>query len=217
MFDGLRRHLAVWRESWRAENERPKMERRAEEREFLPAAIEILESPASPAGRAVMALIVLFFLLALAWAYFGHIDIVATATGKIIPHSRTKVVQPAGMGVVRAIHVRDGMRVRKGDLLVSLDPTESEADLERIIHEFLAARIVVARLDALCNAKEPLKAFAPPEEATPGMVRTQKDLMQSTLSEFQAKMSVQANELARQRAEYRVVQTTIEKLKSSIP
>lgn len=217
MFEGLRRHIQVWRESWRAENERPKVDRVGVEREFLPAAIEIMETPASPVGRTVMAVIALFFVLALAWAFFGHIDIVATAQGKIIPHSKTKVVQPAEMGVVRAIHVRDGMRVNKGDLLVSLDPTESEADLERIIQEFMAAEVDVARLTALCHSETPLESFTPPSAATVAMVRTQKDLMQSTLSEQTAKLAVQEQELSRQHAEYRVIQTTINKLTNQVP
>jgi hemolysin D len=40
-------------------------------REFLPAALEILETPPSPAGRGVAIAIGLFFLLAVAWAFLG--------------------------------------------------------------------------------------------------------------------------------------------------
>src|SRR6202790_5644034 len=78
---------------------------------FLPAALEIVEAPPSPIGRAIGVTIIALFCLALAWAAFGHIDIVASATGKVIPSGRTKVVQPFETGVVRAIHVRDGQAV----------------------------------------------------------------------------------------------------------
>src|SRR5438477_10944566 len=54
---------------------------RREEREFLPAALEIIETPASPASRAIAATLIAFFLIALAWACLGHIDIIATAQG----------------------------------------------------------------------------------------------------------------------------------------
>ena len=47
---------------------------RRDELEFLPAALEIIETPASPAGRAIGASIILFFLLALAWAMIGHVE-----------------------------------------------------------------------------------------------------------------------------------------------
>ena len=79
--------------------------RREHELAFLPAALEIVETPPSPIGRAIGATIVGFFSLALAWACLSTIDIVATAPGKIIPSGRSKVVQPFEIGVVRVIHV----------------------------------------------------------------------------------------------------------------
>ncbi len=87
--------------------------RRRDEYEFLPAALEIIETPASPVGRAVVFIIIAFFVVALAWAGLGKIDIIATAQGKIMPTGRTKVIQPLETGIVTAIHVRDGDRVRE--------------------------------------------------------------------------------------------------------
>src|SRR5262244_154999 len=87
---------------------------RRAELEFLPAAVEIIETPASPVGRAIAAALIGFFLLALGWACFGQIDIIATAQGKIVPLGRVKVIQPLETGTVPAIHVRDGDRVREG-------------------------------------------------------------------------------------------------------
>src|ERR1044072_896013 len=73
-------------------------------RQFLPAALEILETPASPVGRAIGATIILFFAIAVAWSVFGHVDIIATAQGKIVPTGRTKTIQPLEAGGVSAIH-----------------------------------------------------------------------------------------------------------------
>src|ERR1700719_2958996 len=116
------------------------------ELEFLPAALEIVETPASPAGRAIGGVIILFFILALAWATFGQIEIVATASGKIVPTGRTKIIQPLEIGTVRAINVQEGQTVRAGEVLVELDPTTSGADRNRQAGELLAARLDVARL-----------------------------------------------------------------------
>ena len=66
--------------------------RNRDELAFLPAAIEVVETPPSPIGRAVGVTIIAMFCLALAWATFGKIDIIASATGKIIPSGRTKVI-----------------------------------------------------------------------------------------------------------------------------
>ena len=75
--------------------------RRREELAFLPAALEIVETPPSPIGRAIGAAIILLFCAALVWAWWGTIDIVASATGKILPGGRVKVIQPFETGVVR--------------------------------------------------------------------------------------------------------------------
>src|SRR5215469_8302178 len=82
--------------------------RQSHELEFLPAALEIVETPPSPAGRAIGATVILFFAAAIAWASFSQIDIISTATGKIVPTGRVKMIQPFDTGVVRVVHVRDG-------------------------------------------------------------------------------------------------------------
>src|SRR5438093_12942175 len=87
-------------------------QRRAEELAFLPAALEIVETPPSPIGRAIAATLIVLFCAALGWAWWGTIDIVASASGKIVPGGRSKVIQPFETGVVRAIRVSDGQAVK---------------------------------------------------------------------------------------------------------
>jgi hypothetical protein len=62
----------------------PKAVRRdRDELAFLPAALEIVETPPSPTGRAIGVTIIALFCLALGWAAFGKIDIVASAPADI--------------------------------------------------------------------------------------------------------------------------------------
>ena len=89
-------------------------ERRGEELAFLPAALEIVETPPSPIGRTIGFTIILLFCAALVWAWWGTIDIVASAAGKIVPSGRTKVIQPFETGLVRSIRVQDGQAVKSG-------------------------------------------------------------------------------------------------------
>src|SRR3977135_1611010 len=119
---------------------------------FLPAALEIVEAPPSPIGRAIGLTLIALFCLALAWAVFGHIDIVASATGKGIPSGRTKVVQPFETGVVRAIHVRDGQSVKAGDVLIELDPTMTGAELGHLKSDLNPAQMDMARVGAALAA-----------------------------------------------------------------
>jgi len=123
-------------------------QRRREELAFLPAALEIVETPPSPVGRAIAATIILLFCAALVWAWWGTIDIVASATGKVVPSGRTKVVQPFETGVVRSIRVQDGQAVKAGDVLIELDPTVNAADRDHMRSDLVAERINIARLRA---------------------------------------------------------------------
>src|ERR1700722_16830853 len=123
---------------------------------FLPAALEIAETPPSPVGRAVGGTIIAIFCVALAWATFGKVDIVTTANGKIIPSGRTKLIQPLEARVVRAILVHDGQQVRAGESLIELDPTMTTAERDRVKGDIGTAQLDVARLRAALSEGDPL-------------------------------------------------------------
>src|SRR5689334_7022617 len=76
--------------------------------EFLPAVLEIEESPPSPVGRTVTWTIINVFAVAVLWAAFSTVDIIAVAQGKIIPNDYSKVIQPLESAVISAIHVQNG-------------------------------------------------------------------------------------------------------------
>src|SRR5258708_1570936 len=118
----------------------------ADQTAFLPAALEIVDTPASPAGRAVALVIIAIFCVSLAWASLGKIDIVASASGKIVPSGGTKVIQPFETGIVRAIHVRDGQHVNAGEVLIELDPTINESERNHFQADLTAAKLEIARL-----------------------------------------------------------------------
>src|SRR5947207_15865509 len=152
--------------------------RRDHELAFLPAALEIVETPPSPVGRAIGATIIAVFVLALAWACVGTVDIVATAPGKIIPSGRSKIIQPFEIGVVRAIRVHDGDIVKAGQVLIELDPTINAAEREHLQNDLVAAELDIARLRAaLADSPDPLTAFEPPAGANPALVATQRQYL----------------------------------------
>lgn len=99
-----------------------------QDKEFLPAALEILESPPSPISSALILLICGMVITALIWSYFGHIDIMAEAQGKIQPVGRIKIIQPLETGKVQALKVTNGQHVSAGDVLVQLENAEVVAD-----------------------------------------------------------------------------------------
>ena len=173
-----------WR-SWR-----PLAASRGAELEFLPAALEIVETPASPIGRAIGYTIILFFVAALSWAWVGRVDIIATAPGKVVPTGRVKIVQPFDSGVVRAIHVQEGQRVKAGQVLVELDPTISTAERDRLAKDLKLAQIEAARLRALTGAgDDPLAAFIAPPGTAGAEFELARQLLASQAAEHRAQLA----------------------------
>jgi len=199
----------------------PKKEiiRRSEsELAFLPAALEIVETPPSPIGRAIGVTVICLFCLALAWASFGTVDIVAAAPGKIIPTGRTKVIQPFETGVVRAIHVRDGQSVKAGDLLIELDPTISGAELGHLKSDLASADLEVARLRAgLSGNANPLDSFNPPDGAPPALVEMNRQFLISQTAEQRAKIAAIDGQLSQKEAERATTAATIAKIEATMP
>ena len=115
------------------------------DREFLPAALELLETPPSPVRVAGIWLICAAFAVSLLWSYFGKLDIHAIAQGRIQPSGRTKVVQTLEPGKVVAIAVENGAKVKANDVLLELDPTETGADRDAQTRDLESARAESAR------------------------------------------------------------------------
>jgi hemolysin D len=192
--------------------------RRVEETAFLPAALEITETPPSPIGRAIALALMLMVCAALAWSVWGTIDIVASATGKVVSSGRSKVVQPFETGVVRAIHVQDGQAVKSGDVLIELDPTVNAAERDRLHDDLMAERLNVARLRAaLASGEDSSADLVPPADADPLLLATQRQLLASQVSEHRAKLAALSRQEAQKEAEHQTIAATIHKLDALLP
>ena len=181
--------------------------------EFLPAALEIIETPASPVGRAIAGTIIAFAAIAVAWSCFGEVDIIATAQGRIIPTGKSKVIQPFDTGVVRRIAVADGASVRKGDVLVELDPTTDTSDETRLAFALAQDQLDLARLHALLDGA----TFAPPADASPRLALTASHQMTEQATEHRAKLDNLDKQIAQKRAESREIKAGIDKIAADLP
>lgn len=187
-----------------AATKRPALNR--DEREFQAAAIEILETPASPAARIFAAAIMVFATGALAWSWFGRIDTYATVQGKLIPIGKVQVIEPLITGTVRALHVRTGAHVSAGDVLVELDPSEYAAERQKLSGNLAAAEVSRARLGAVVAAvaegRPSAEAnFVAPAGVPAALVELQLRQMRQSLAAYQAEQASLEAAIAQKRVE----------------
>jgi hemolysin D len=198
----------------------PPLRRTRDEMAFLPAALEILDTPASPLGRAIGGTIIGFFCMALIWSIVSRVDIVATATGKVVPTGNVKVLQPLESGMVTAIHVQDGDHVVEGQVLVELDAKGLRAERDKIADRLLQSQLEAAQLKALKAGIENGDAailFTPPSSALLSMIERARSAVAARDNAQSAKCAGLARQIAGKSAEAEEITATIGKLQASLP
>jgi len=104
--------------------------------------------PESPRPRAVLYVLLCILTASVLAVFFGRMDVVAVAPGKLVPMSLLKVVQPADAGVIREILVREGVAVTAGEVMFRMDARLSEADQRILATELALRRLQLRRIEA---------------------------------------------------------------------
>ncbi|PKM07740.1 MAG: hemolysin secretion protein D [Gammaproteobacteria bacterium HGW-Gammaproteobacteria-4] len=210
--DFLARYRKVFTAAWAVRAQLDPPQRSADELAFLPAHLELTDTPASPTARWLIRIIIAFFCVALLWATLGMLDIVAVAPGKIVVGSRTKIVQPAETGVVTRIWVRDGQLVKRGELLIELDATGTGADHAKADDALIDARLALLRLSALARAMDTGEAphLEPDPSLPPERVQAEQALASSVAAAFRVRVHNLQATLAQRRAELHTIQSLIQ-------
>jgi hemolysin D len=183
------------------------------DREFLPAALELLETPPAPLRLAAIVFVCVAFTTSLAWGYFGYLDIHAVAPGRIQPSGRSKTVQPLEPGRIVQIAVENGSDVKAGDVLLELDPTETGADQEAQARELDSMRAEAERRRAAIAAAMDARFEPPPISFPPGTSEPTQRREMSVIAAELGQIAASRASLQAQHAEHRATQ---ERLVASI-
>ncbi len=226
MADLASRYAQAFRAAWARRRELAPSDRTPLERQFLPAALEILETPAPALPRAIAWTIVAALVLAIAWSVVGRVDVVAVAPGKIVAAGKTKVIQPAETGVIKRIAVADGQSVRAGEVLIELEAAAmaTAAEAARIRQALVALRLEAARHDALARVSDGVGA---PQLEDPGknlpdafptaFVEAEVRAMSSQYQEHRARLAALDAEIAKRAAELGSSRELAAKLAQTVP
>ena len=181
--------------------------------EFLAPALEVLETPPSPVRMALILIICAFVVGALGWAWFGRIDIIAVAQGKIQPTGRVKVIEPLETGRVRAIDAVNGRHVHTGDVLVEFDPSEALADEKAAADGLASLRAEIVRRKAALAAAaarrfEPSPPIAWDDGASPPLREREDAVLAADLGQLSAQLaSIEAQRQQKQAERDQLVKT----------
>lgn len=213
------RYAEVFRHAWSIRRELDAPRRTAYEAEFLPAHLEIADTPVHPAPLWAMRVIAILVVVVTLLALFGHLDIIAVAHGKLVPNVRVKVIQPAVTGVVRRILVQNGSHVTAGQVLVELDPTQAAADTDKASSARWEARLAAARAQALLIAQTNNKtpAVEGVSEAPLDRQRAVQAYASAVYGEYRNKLASLHAQLDQRTAELGTVRDEINKLQVTSP
>lgn len=181
--------------------------------DFAPRLLAIQESPPARLPRAVALCTAVLFLLLLAWSFFGKLDIVASAQGKLVPQTYVKVVQPADAGIVHEILVREGDLVLSGQVLMRMDTRLARADEASLRSDLALKSLQLRRIDAELAGTVLERQASDPEH-----------LFQQVLAQYRERRQVLHTALAQQqeglnraRHEYESAREVLSKLEEITP
>ena len=184
-------------------------EEREKETEFLPAILEVTETPPSPTGRLVMWSVLVLIVVALVWSFLGHINEVAVAAGKVIPSGQIKTIQVKNKGIIKEINVEEGQLVQEGDVLVVLDPTTTSADYDSLKKRAAYYKLDIQRLTAELTQQP----FTPEED--PDLeahdLAAEMALYQSRTSDYRTQRQSREDIIAQRIARLQATQASYEK------
>lgn len=194
----------------------------AQAHDFAPDLLTVQLSPPSRLPRTVVLGLTALVGGLLVWSFLAELNIVATAQGRLVPISYTKVVQPAEAGVVSDILVKDGDAVKAGQVLLRLDARLSQNDLQAQGQDVAIKRMTLVRIAAELagadapNQKAPL--FAPQAGiGSPALSAQFQAQFQARRQAFQDALAQELQSLEKARAERSAGEQVYSKLKQTLP
>jgi hemolysin D len=172
--------------------------------EFQPDAIEIEEAPPPRMAfymlYALLSCLIVFGL----WASFAEVDRIVASRGKVTSSSANVVLQPLETSVIRKIEVKSGDVVHKGDLLVTLDPTFTNADLNDLGDKQRSYQAEIDRLEhEIEGTTYPLTPSPNADE------QLQYDLYQRRMASYREQVTSYEQEIERARSQFASAESDI--------
>ncbi|WP_269930740.1 HlyD family type I secretion periplasmic adaptor subunit [Aminobacter sp. HY435] len=152
------------------------------------------------------------------WASFAEVDEIARGEGKVIPASKTQIVQASEPGIVEEIAVKIGQIVKKNDLIIRLDDTLNESSLgeQQAKARTLRARIARLKQEQEGRIGEPLACPVELSDTAPEICENEQKLLVARRQNFDTKLSVLKSRLDQRQKELEEARVNVQRLTDSI-
>ena len=179
------------------------------------AASADLMRPPLAAARFLSLSLVAVVLAAIGWSSQAVVEEVSRGEGRIIPAGKVRTVQYLEGGIVKAIAVREGDRVKKGQLLLRMDPVGAGSllDKNRALAAGLQARILRLRAEL---AGRPLRYDAAFAAAHPRLVAQNRRLFEERRREIASALAALEEKARQKRQEIRETKARIASLDRAV-
>lgn len=142
-------------------------------------------------------LIILFILSAIV-----KLDRVVTSSGRIVTAAGSMYVSPFDAGIVREVRVKAGDMVHKGQVLASLDPTFTRADLTQLQKRQSSDAAAVKRLEAeVAGTPFEFSVTNPDENLQGGIWQKRQSEYKSNLADFDGRIRGAGTQVAQYRTD----------------
>lgn len=167
--------------------------------EFMPPIMAAHYRRPSPKANLLLWMIVGFFVSFIVYAAFAEIEEVTRGDGRVIPSSRTQMINHLEGGILREIRIQEGDKVEKNQVLLKIDPTVAAARFEEGKNLYYRHLAQVERLKAQINetpyaVPQMVQEKAPEiaaEEMNRYLARTQKLQNESSIAEKEVDLKAQ--------------------------
>jgi adhesin transport system membrane fusion protein len=152
-------------------------------------------------GSLLLFTILLFLVAGGVWAALTEIDDVTRASGRIVPSASVQVIEATEPGVLQALHVKEGQVVTKGDLLMELDGTILDSQLDQ---EQQRAFGLMARIERLQAEIDGTSLNFPDQliQRAGDVVRSETALYRGRKAELQAEIDILERQRQQRQQEY---------------
>lgn len=191
------------------------MATRSEDLDFMPDVYAATLRRGSRMAYVMTFVILLFMVVFFVWSYFAILDEVTRGDGRVIPSSKTQVIQNLEGGILADILVQEGDIVEPGDILVRIDNSVAKASFRDARSQFLSLTAAVARLEAEME-EHPLELPENVSRDAPSVAADEQALYDARQSQFAAEIAILESQINQRRQEVAEAESRESQLRRSL-